>query len=104
MGEGQGEGLTRHIHSHARIAASRAQPRLLLSLGCCPDARAIAVETALAGKTPDDKTLRDAAPFVEDAIDPIEDFRSSASYTGQMAVVHLRCALAEAAGQAKRAG
>ncbi|MGH7035760.1 MAG: FAD binding domain-containing protein [Stellaceae bacterium] len=81
-----------------------AQARVALGAAATVPVRATAVEAALAGKMPDDKTFRDAAPLVLDAIDPIEDFRGSAQYKRQMAVVHLRRALAAAAGQAKRAG
>src|SRR6185437_14099516 len=80
-----------------------AQARVALGAAATVPVRATAVEAALAGKTPDEKTFRDAAPLVLDAIDPIEDFRGSASYKRQMAAVHLRRALAEAAGKAQRA-
>jgi carbon-monoxide dehydrogenase medium subunit len=79
------------------------QARIALGAAATVPVRATAVEAALAGKTPDDKTFRDAASLVLDAIDPIEDFRGSAQYKRQMAVVHLRRALAEAVGKAKRA-
>jgi carbon-monoxide dehydrogenase medium subunit len=78
------------------------QARIALGAAATVPVRATAVEAALAGKTPDDKTFRDAAPLVQDAIDPIEDFRGSAQYKRQMAAVHLRRALAEAAGRAQQ--
>ena len=80
------------------------QARVALGAASMVPVRAMAVEAALAGKAPDDKTFRDAADLVQEAIDPIEDFRGSASYKRKMAAVHLRRALAEAASQAKRAG
>jgi hypothetical protein len=40
--------------------------------------------------------------LVLDAIDPIADFRGSADYKRKMAIVHVRRALAEAIGKAKR--
>jgi carbon-monoxide dehydrogenase medium subunit len=79
------------------------QARIALGAAATVPVRATAVEAALASKTPDDKIFRDAAALVQDAIDPIEDFRGSAQYKRQMAVVHVRRALAEAAGKAKRA-
>ena len=81
-----------------------AEARVALGAAATVPVRASAVEAALAGKTPDEKAFRDAAALVQDAIDPIEDFRGSASYKRQMAVVHVRRALAEAAGRAKPAG
>jgi aerobic carbon-monoxide dehydrogenase medium subunit len=92
----------------ARVALGEngtiAQARVALGAAATVPVRATAVEAALAGKTPDDKTFSDVASLVEGAIDPIEDFRGSAPYKRQMAVVHLRRALAAAAGQAKQAG
>ena len=56
----------------------------------------------LSGKTANEKTFRDAAPLVLEAIDPIADFRGSAEYKRKMAIVHVRRALAEAVAHADR--
>jgi CO/xanthine dehydrogenase FAD-binding subunit len=60
------------------------------------------VEAALSGRAADEKTFRDAASLVLEAIDPIADFRGSAEYKRKMALVYVRRALAQAASQAKR--
>ena len=80
-----------------------AEARVALGAAATVPVRAAAVEAVLAGKPADERTFREASSLVLGAIDPIEDFRGSARYKRQMAVVHLRRALAEAAGQAKRA-
>jgi carbon-monoxide dehydrogenase medium subunit len=79
------------------------EARVALGAAAMVPVRATAVETALSGKSSDEKTFRDAAPLVTDAIDPIPDFRGSAEYKREMAVVHVRRALAEAAAKAKHA-
>jgi aerobic carbon-monoxide dehydrogenase medium subunit len=81
-----------------------AEPRVALGAASMVPVRARAVEAALAGQAPDEKTFREASSLVQDAIDPIEDFRGSAQYKRQMAVVHLRRALATAASRATRPG
>ncbi len=90
----------------ARIALGAdgaiADARVALGAVAMVPVRATAVEAALAGKTADEKTFRDAASLVLGAIDPIADFRGSAAYKRQMALVHVRRALAQAASQAKR--
>jgi aerobic carbon-monoxide dehydrogenase medium subunit len=79
-----------------------AEVRVALGAAAMVPVRATAVEAALSGKMADEKILRDAAPLVLDAIDPMADFRGSAEYKRTMAVVHVRRALAEAAAKAKR--
>ena len=79
------------------------EARVALGAAAMVPVRARAVEAALAGKASDEKTIRDAAPLVVHAIDPIADFRGSAEYKREMAVVHVRRALAEAAAKAKKA-
>jgi carbon-monoxide dehydrogenase medium subunit len=76
--------------------------RVALGAAATVPVRATAVEAALAGKTADEKTFRDAAPLVLEAIDPIADFRGSAEYKRKMAIVHVRRALAEAVAHADR--
>jgi carbon-monoxide dehydrogenase medium subunit len=73
-----------------------AAARVALGAAATVPVRATAVEAALAGKTADETTFRDAAPLVLEAIDPIADFRGSVEYKRKMAVVHVRRALAEA--------
>ena len=77
------------------------EARVALGAAAMVPVRARAVEAALSGKASDEKTLRDAAALVADAIDPIADFRGSAEYKREMAVVHVRRALAEAVAKAK---
>ena len=79
-----------------------ADARVALGAAAHVPVRATAVEAALAGKTADEKTFREAAPLVLGAIDPIADFRGSAEYKRKMAVVHVRRALAQAAAHADR--
>jgi len=77
--------------------------RVALGAAAMVPVRARAVEAALSGKASDEKTLRDAASLVANEVDPIADFRGSADYKREMAVVHVRRALAEAAAKAKHA-
>jgi carbon-monoxide dehydrogenase medium subunit len=90
----------------ARIALGAngaiADARVALGAAATMPVRASAVEAALSGRAPDDKTFRDVAPLVLEAVDPIADFRGSAEYKRKMAVVHVRRALAQAASQAQR--
>ncbi len=79
------------------------EARVALGAAAMVPVRASAVEAALYGEASDEKTLRDVAPLVADAIDPIPDFRGSVEYKREMAVVHVRRALAEAAAKAKHA-
>lgn len=66
--------------------------------------RATDVEAALQGQTPTSDRIRDAAALVADAVDPISDFRGSADYKRDMAVVFVQRALAQAIAQAKQRG
>jgi aerobic carbon-monoxide dehydrogenase medium subunit len=79
------------------------EARVALGAAAMVPVRARVVEAALSGKASDEKSLRDAALLVADAIDPIADFRGSAEYKREMAVVHVRRALAGAAAKAKHA-
>jgi carbon-monoxide dehydrogenase medium subunit len=58
--------------------------------------RARAVEDALTNQAPTLKNLREAAALVEGAVDPTSDFRGSAGYKREMAVVFVRRALEQA--------
>ena len=79
-----------------------AEARVALGAAAMVPVRARAVEAALSGKAADEKTFREAASLVLNAIDPIADFRGSAEYKRKMAVVHVRRALAEAFAKARR--
>lgn len=76
--------------SDARVA--------LGSIGLTP-VRAVTVENALHGRLPGDAVFREAAALVLDAIEPIANFRGSVAYKRDMAVVHVRRALAQAAAR-----
>jgi carbon-monoxide dehydrogenase medium subunit len=65
------------------------------SVGLIP-VRATAVEAALAGHSPTAAVLADAAALVADTIDPVSDFRGSATYKRDMAIIHVRKALTQA--------
>jgi aerobic carbon-monoxide dehydrogenase medium subunit len=78
------------------------EARVALGAAAMVPVRAREVEAALSGKASGEKMLRDAALLVADAVDPIADFRGSAEYKREMAVVHVRRALIEAAAKAKR--
>jgi carbon-monoxide dehydrogenase medium subunit len=79
-----------------------AEARVALGAAAMVPVRARAVEAALSGKAADERTFREAASLVLNAIDPIADFRGSAEYKRKMAVVHVRRALAEASAKARR--
>ncbi len=79
-----------------------ADARVALGAAAMVPVHATAVEAALAGAAPTEKTFRDAAPLVLGAIDPIADFRGSAEYKRKMAVVFVRRALTQAAALAQR--
>src|SRR5215469_1980404 len=68
--------------------------------------RATKLEDHLCGQIPTSAALRHAAELVADMVDPIADFRGSASYKREMAVVITRRALTQAAtmAQCRRAG
>jgi carbon-monoxide dehydrogenase medium subunit len=78
-----------------------AEARVALGAAAMVPVRARAVEAALSGNAADERTFREAASLVLNAIDPIADFRGSAEYKRKMAVVHVRRALAEAAAKAR---
>jgi aerobic carbon-monoxide dehydrogenase medium subunit len=101
----QDDYATVSVAARISLAASGtiAEARVALGAAAMVPVRATAVETALAGKAADEKTFRDAAPLVLDAIDPIADFRGSAEYKRKMAIVHVRRALAGATTKAKSA-
>lgn len=78
--------------------------RVALGAAAATPLRATGVEDALRGQTPTPTVLREAAVLVADAVDPTSDFRGSAAYKRDMAVVFVRRALAQAAARAKGSG
>jgi aerobic carbon-monoxide dehydrogenase medium subunit len=78
----------------ARVAASAAASTPL---------RAKAVEDALRGQSPKPGNLQEAAALAAGVVDPIADFRGSAEYKRDMAVVFTRRALATAVARAQKA-
>ena len=60
--------------------------------------RATAVEDALRGGRVSDEALREAAELILPYLDPLDDFRGSAEYKRDMAVVFTRRALGQASG------
>ena len=74
--------------------------RVVLGAAGSTPIRARAVEDALINQAPTLKNLRAAAALVEGAVDPTSDFRGSASYKREMAVVFVRRALEQALTQA----
>lgn len=72
------------VYRNLRVALAAAGPTPI---------RAAAVEKALAGETISAAAIRDAADTVADEVDPLDDFRGSAAYKREMAVVFTRRAL-----------
>lgn len=62
--------------------------------------RAAAVDRSLTGQPAEEKLIADAAPLVDDDIDPIDDVRGSAAYKREMARVFTRRALSALARMA----
>ena len=80
--------------THARVALGAAAATPL---------RARAVENALQGQTPTPKLIRDAAALVAEEVDPLADFRGSAAYKRDMAVVFTQRAIEQAVTRAREA-
>jgi carbon-monoxide dehydrogenase medium subunit len=74
--------------------------RVALGAAASTPLRATVVEHALRGQTPAPSTLREAAGLVAGIVDPISDFRGSAGYKREMAVVFVRRALEQAIARA----
>jgi len=68
---------------------------VLGAVGVTP-VRATQAEEALRGKLLTDENIRAAAALVEDAVDPLEDFRGSAEYKTEVAEVFTRRAIEQA--------
>jgi carbon-monoxide dehydrogenase medium subunit len=78
--------------------------RVALGAAASTPLRAKVVEDALRGQAPTPDVLRDAAALVASVVDPIPDFRGSANYKRDMAVVFVRRALAQAVMRARARG
>jgi aerobic carbon-monoxide dehydrogenase medium subunit len=76
--------------------------RVALGAAAATPVRARAVENALRGQTITSATLREAAILAAAEVDPISDFRGSAAYKRDMAVVFVQRALTRAVAQAKK--
>ena len=82
------------VAAHAELDGARCE-RLrvaLIAVGPTP-LRALAVERALEGSAVTAGAIQRAAEAVADAVDPLDDFRGSAGYKRDMAVVFTRRAL-----------
>ena len=84
-------GVEDGIVTDARIA--------LGGVGCTP-VHAVAAERALVGMKADEAAFREVSALVSEAIEPMSDTRGSADYKRDMAIVHVRRALAKAAERA----
>lgn len=78
-----------------------AEARVALGAAAATPLRATAVEDALRGQAPTPTVLREAAALVADAVDPTSDFRGSAAYKRDMAVVFVQRALTQATARAQ---
>jgi carbon-monoxide dehydrogenase medium subunit len=76
--------------------------RVALGAAATTPLRATAVENALRGEMPTPAILRNAAVLVAEAVDPTADFRGSAAYKREMAVVFVQRALAQAVARARQ--
>ena len=77
------------------------QARVALGAAGATPLRATPVEVALRGQSPTPSIIRDAAALVAEAVDPSDDFRGSADYKRDMAVVFVQRALGHALGRAQ---
>jgi carbon-monoxide dehydrogenase medium subunit len=78
-----------------------ADARVALGAAAATPLRTTAVEDALRGQAPTSTMFRDAAALVADTVDPTSDFRGSAAYKRDMAVVFVQRALTQAAAHAR---
>ncbi len=91
----------------AMVALDRgriADARVALGAAASTPIRASVVESALRGQEPTARRIEDAAALVAGIVDPIADFRGSAEYKRDMAVVFVRRALAQAVARAQAGG
>ena len=80
-----------------------AQARIALGAAAATPLRARAVETALHGQPLTPQVIRDAAALVTEEIDPLADFRGSAEYKRDMAVVFTQRTIERAVTRAQEA-
>jgi carbon-monoxide dehydrogenase medium subunit len=80
------------------------EARVALGAAASTPLRAKVVEDALRGQAPMPDVLREAAALIASVVDPIPDFRGSANYKRDMAVVFVRRALAQAVTRARAGG
>ena len=80
-----------------------AQARIALGAAAATPLRARAVETALQGQPLTPQVIRDATALVTEEIDPLADFRGSAEYKRDMAVVFTQRAIEQAVTRAQEA-
>ena len=80
-----------------------AQARVALGAAAATPLRARAVETALHGQPLTPQVIHDAAALVTEEIDPLADFRGSADYKRDMAVVFTQRAIEQAVTRAQEA-
>ena len=78
-----------------------AQARIALGAAAATPLRARAVETALQGQPLTPQVIRDATALVTEEIDPLADFRGSAEYKRDMAVVFTQRAIEQAVTRAQ---
>mgnify|MGYP003394163612 CR=1 FL=1 len=76
--------------------------RVALGAAATTPVRATTVESALRGETPTPIVLREAAALVAETVDPTADFRGSAAYKRDIAVVFVQRALARAVERARK--
>ena len=76
--------------------------RVALGAAATTPVRATAVENALRSETLTPIVFREAAALVAEAVDPTSDFRGSAAYKREMAVVFVQRALAQATARARK--
>ncbi len=79
-----------------------ANVRVALGAAATTPVRATAVENALRSETLTPIVFREAAALVAEAVDPTSDFRGSAAYKREMAVVFVQRALAQATARARK--
>ena len=80
------------------------EARVALGAAAATPLRATGVEAALQGQPPRSDRIRDAAALTADSVDPISDFRGSADYKRDMAVVLVQRTIETAIAQAKQRG
>ena len=80
-----------------------AQARVALGAAAATPLRARTVETALQGQSLTPQIIHEAAALVTEEIDPLADFRGSAEYKRDMAVVFTQRAIEQAVTHAREA-